>query len=44
MRQGASDSSLARVIEAAIWKKEEGHHIGEAGFIKPEKSMSQIGG
>jgi cyclic pyranopterin phosphate synthase len=44
MRQGASDNSIARVIEAAIWKKEEGHHIGEAGFIKPAKSMSQIGG
>ena len=44
MRQGASDDSVARVIEAAVWKKEEGHHIGEAGFIKPAKSMSQIGG
>ena len=44
MRSGASDDSLARVIEAAVWKKEEGHHIGEAGFIKPAKSMSQIGG
>jgi len=44
LRSGASDNSVARVIEAAVWKKEEGHHIGEAGFIKPEKSMSQIGG
>ena len=44
IRSGASDDSIARVIEAAIWKKEEGHHIGEAGFIKPAKSMSQIGG
>ncbi|HVD01203.1 MAG TPA: GTP 3',8-cyclase MoaA [Candidatus Dormibacteraeota bacterium] len=44
MRSGASDDSIARVIEAAIWQKEEGHHIGEAGFIKPAKSMSQIGG
>jgi len=40
----ASDDSIARVIEAAIWRKEEGHRIGEAGFIKPAKSMSQIGG
>jgi len=44
MRSGASDGSIARVIEAAIWQKEEGHHIGEAGFVKPAKSMSQIGG
>jgi cyclic pyranopterin phosphate synthase len=44
MRGGASDDSLGRVIEAAIWQKEEGHEIGKAGFIKPAKSMSQIGG
>jgi len=44
MRSGASDDSLGRVIEAAIWQKEEGHHIGQVGFIKPTKSMSQIGG
>jgi len=44
MRGGASDDHLARVIEAAVWKKEEGHEIGQAGFIKPAKSMSQIGG
>jgi cyclic pyranopterin phosphate synthase len=44
MRGGASDDSLGRAIEAAIWQKEEGHEIGQAGFIKPAKSMSQIGG
>jgi GTP 3',8-cyclase len=44
VRSGASDDSIARAIEAAIWQKEEGHHIGETGFIKPAKSMSQIGG
>ena len=44
MREGASDDRVARVIEAAVWKKEEGHEIGKAGFIKPAKSMSQIGG
>jgi cyclic pyranopterin phosphate synthase len=44
MRGGASDETLGRVIEAAIWQKEEGHEIGQAGFIKPAKSMSQIGG
>jgi cyclic pyranopterin phosphate synthase len=44
MRQGASDDAVARVIEAAVWQKEEGHHINQADFIKPAKSMSQIGG
>src|SRR5205807_7990629 len=44
MRGGASDDTLGHVIEAAIWQKEEGHEIGQAGFIKPAKSMSQIGG
>jgi hypothetical protein len=32
------------VIETAIWRKEEGHLINKPGFVKPAKSMSQIGG
>ena len=44
MRSGASDDHLCRVIETAVWRKEEGHQINEPGFIKPAKSMSQIGG
>jgi GTP 3',8-cyclase len=44
MRGGASDDRLARVIEGAIWQKEEGHRINQEGFRKPTKSMSQIGG
>ena len=46
LRSGASDESICRVIEAAVWRKEEGGAllIGEDGFIKPQKSMSQIGG
>ena len=44
MRQGASDDTIARVIDAAVWQKEEGHLINQEGFIKPAKSMSQIGG
>ena len=44
MRGGASDDHLARVIEGAIWQKEEGHLINQQGFQKPAKSMSQIGG
>ncbi len=46
MRQGASDDHLARVIEAAVWQKEEGGalEILREGFVKPPKNMSQIGG
>jgi cyclic pyranopterin phosphate synthase len=44
MRSGVSDDHLGRVIEGAIWLKEEGHLINKPGFIKPGKSMSQIGG
>ena len=44
MRSGVSDDHLASVIEAAVWRKEEGHHIGQDDFVKPVKNMSQIGG
>ncbi len=44
MRSGASDEHLQGVIETAIWRKEEGHLINQPGFVKPGKSMSQIGG
>src|SRR5256886_2884737 len=44
MRSGLSHDHLRSVIEAAIWRKEEGHLINKPGFIKPAKSMSQIGG
>ena len=44
MRSGVSDEHIGRVIESAIWLKEEGHQINKPGFVKPSKSMSQIGG
>jgi GTP 3',8-cyclase len=44
LRGGASDDRLCRVIEAAVWAKEEGHLINQEGFVRPAKSMSQIGG
>jgi GTP 3',8-cyclase len=44
IRSGVSDDHLGRVIETAVWRKEEGHLINQPGFIKPGKSMSQIGG
>ncbi|HZU18723.1 MAG TPA: GTP 3',8-cyclase MoaA [Candidatus Dormibacteraeota bacterium] len=44
MRGGASDDEIAQVIERAVWLKEEGHLINQEGFVRPAKSMSQIGG
>jgi cyclic pyranopterin phosphate synthase len=44
MRSGESDESISRSIVAAVWKKEEGHLINQPGFVKPQRTMSQIGG
>jgi cyclic pyranopterin phosphate synthase len=38
------DDRLAAVITAAVGKKWAGHHIGAADFVRPNRSMSQIGG
>jgi cyclic pyranopterin phosphate synthase len=44
MKRGASDADLAKVIRHAVDKKEERHHIGEAGFLQPSRTMVHIGG
>ncbi len=44
MRAGASDTELEQIIRDAVWLKELKHHVGEAGFIQPARSMSAIGG
>jgi cyclic pyranopterin phosphate synthase len=44
LRGGASDDDLAARLREIVWHKEERHHIGEAGFVQPERSMSCIGG
>ena len=44
LRGGASDEQLRDAIARAVWQKEEGHKIGQADFVRPGKSMSQIGG
>jgi cyclic pyranopterin phosphate synthase len=44
LRGGASDEDIADFIVAAVWKKEEGHKINQPDFIKPNRSMSAIGG
>lgn len=44
MRRGATSGSLRTYIRAVVDSKEERHHIGEAGFVKPSRNMVQIGG
>lgn len=44
MRRGGSDDDLAEFIQATIQKKEARHHIGEAGFLQPGRTMVHIGG
>ncbi len=38
------DDRLAVAIEGAVGKKWAGHRIGQVDFIRPSRSMSQIGG
>lgn len=44
LRSGASDEDLTDFILAAVWKKEPGHKINQPEFVKPERTMSAIGG
>jgi len=44
LRAGASNEDLAAVVEAAVAAKWAGHQINQPVFIRPSKSMSQIGG
>ncbi len=44
LRTGASDDDLAAAIEADVGRKWAGHSIGQVRFVRPARSMSQIGG
>ncbi len=44
IRGGAEDQEIRQTILDAVWKKEEGHLINRPGFVRPERTMSQIGG
>jgi cyclic pyranopterin phosphate synthase len=44
LRSGGTDDDLAAAIEAEVGRKWAGHSIGQVHFIRPERSMSQIGG
>ncbi len=44
LRGGGDDDALAEAIAVAVGRKWAGHRIGQVNFIRPSKSMSQIGG
>lgn len=44
MRSGASEAFLADLIRTAVGQKWAGHRIGRVDFVRPTRSMSQIGG
>ena len=44
MRTGGTDDDLAAAIEAEVGRKWAGHSIGQVTFVRPARSMSQIGG
>ena len=44
LRSGGSDDDLAAAVEAEVGAKWAGHSIGQVNFIRPDRSMSQIGG
>jgi cyclic pyranopterin phosphate synthase len=44
LRGGGSDDDLASAIAADVGNKWAGHSIGQVHFVKPSRSMSQIGG
>lgn len=44
LRGGATDGEIADALTNAVWHKEEGHLINQPGFVRPQRTMSQIGG
>ena len=44
LRAGATDAELEKIVRDAVWEKELKHHVNDAGFVQPARSMSQIGG
>ena len=44
LRTGASDDELAALIRRGVWRKWSGHRINHPDFVRPDRSMSMIGG
>jgi cyclic pyranopterin phosphate synthase len=44
LRDGGTDDDIAAAITAEVGTKWSGHRIGQVDFVRPARSMSQIGG
>ena len=44
LRSGASDDEMAVALEESVASKWAGHQINRVNFVRPRRSMSQIGG
>jgi cyclic pyranopterin phosphate synthase len=44
LREGGSEAEISAWLKKVVWGKEARHHIGEADFVTPSRSMSCIGG
>jgi GTP 3',8-cyclase len=44
MRDGADDDAVASEIQRAVGTKWAGHQINQVSFVRPKRTMSQIGG
>ena len=44
LRGGATDDEICELLERGVMAKWAGHGIGDVHFIRPKRSMSQIGG
>jgi len=44
LRNGGTDAEVAELIQSAVGAKWAGHQINQVNFIRPNRSMSQIGG
>jgi len=44
LRNGGTDDEIAELVQVAVGAKWAGHQINQVNFIRPNRSMSQIGG
>jgi cyclic pyranopterin phosphate synthase len=44
LRGGAGDDAIGHAVEHAVRQKERGHLINRPGFVRPARTMNQIGG
>jgi cyclic pyranopterin phosphate synthase len=44
LRSGASDEALMERLHGVVATKELKHHVTDGNYVKPERTMSRIGG